>query len=83
MKLEKCCKLIYKSKKIYFALQNSTIMLFSVFLFKSGTWQSSVGYPTGRSKANFSEEGLPRSTRNAGPQFNGVDGKETSPANWK
>lgn len=39
-----------------------------------------MGYPTGRSKANFSEEGLPRRTRKAGPQFRGVEGKEAKPA---
>lgn len=58
-------------------------MSFSDFLCKSGTKQSSAGYPTGSRSANFSEDGLPSKTRNAGPQLRGVEGREAKPAYCK
>lgn len=50
------------------------------FLFKSGTVQPSAGYPTGNNMVSFSDKGRSRSFLMAGPQFNGVDVKDTNPA---
>ena len=46
----------------------------------SGTVAVFEGYPSGNKASSFSFEGRPKSCLRAGPQFSGVDVKETSPA---
>lgn len=58
----------------------STSISFKDLRLKSGTKHFSAGYPTGKSSTSFSEVGLLSRVRKAGPQFNGVDVKETNPA---
>ena len=46
----------------------------------SGTVASFEGYPNGNKASSFSFEGRPKSCLRAGPQFSGVEVKETNPA---
>ena len=50
------------------------------FLLMSGTVASFEGYPNGNKASSFSFEGRPKSCLRAGPQFSGVEVKETNPA---
>lgn len=52
----------------------------SGFLFRSGTSQSSCGYPTGNKTINFSFRGRFRRVLKAGPLFKGVVVNDDSPA---